>query len=85
MKFKVAALLFLFVAGWLTIAAQSSKPARFIAVTIDDLPVISTRRDIAARREITTKLLKHLTDEQVPAIGFVNETQLFPNGRRDAA
>ncbi|MGI8639430.1 MAG: polysaccharide deacetylase family protein [Pyrinomonadaceae bacterium] len=83
MKFKVIVLLFLSVAGLLTVKAQNSKPQRFIAITIDDLPVVSTRKDIAVRREITTRLLKHLTDAKVPAIGFVNEIQLFPNGKRD--
>jgi peptidoglycan/xylan/chitin deacetylase (PgdA/CDA1 family) len=64
---------------------NAQKTQRFIAVTIDDLPVISTRRDLAARQEITRKLLKHITKAKVPAIGFVNERQLFPNDKRDEA
>lgn len=56
---------------------------RSIAVTIDDLPVVSTRRDIANRQEITRKLLKHIKRANVPAIGFVNENKLYTDGRRD--
>lgn len=54
-----------------------------IAITIDDLPVVTTRADIQARREITKNLLKNLTDARVPAIGFVNENKLYTNGKRD--
>jgi len=85
MKFKIILLLVLLTANLPTVTAQIAKPQRFIAVTIDDLPVVSTRRDIAARREITTKILEHLNAAKVPAVGFVNETQLFPNGKRDEA
>jgi peptidoglycan/xylan/chitin deacetylase (PgdA/CDA1 family) len=56
---------------------------RTIAVTIDDLPVVSTRRMIENRREITKKLLSHIKKANVPAIGFVNENKLFVNGVRD--
>ena len=63
--------------------AQSSK--RTIAVTIDDLPVVSTRRDIENRREITRKLLSHVKKAKVPAIGFVNENKLYDGDRRDEA
>lgn len=58
---------------------------RTIAVTIDDLPVVSTRRDIKNRREITTKLLAHITKAKVPAIGFVNENKLYNGTERDEA
>jgi len=52
-------------------------------VTIDDLPVVSTRRTIENRTEITKKLLGHIKKAKVPAIGFVNENKLFVNGVRD--
>ncbi len=58
-------------------------PSRTIAVTIDDLPVVSTRRDIETRRQITKKLLAHITEAKVPAIGFVNENKLFDGDKRD--
>lgn len=56
---------------------------RTIAVTIDDLPVVSTRRDLANRQEITKKLLGHIKKAKVPAIGFVNENKLYNGDVRD--
>jgi peptidoglycan/xylan/chitin deacetylase (PgdA/CDA1 family) len=64
---------------------QAQKTQRFIAVTIDDLPVVSTRRDLKNRREITAKLLNHIRKAKVPAIGFVNENKLYANDLRDEA
>lgn len=58
---------------------------RFIAITIDDLPVVSTRKDIANRREITRKILGHIAKAKIPAIGFVNEGKLYSNGELDDA
>jgi len=62
---------------------QAQKTQRFIAVTIDDLPVVSTRADLKTRRQITKNLLAHLKKEKVPAIGFVNENKLYTDGKRD--
>jgi peptidoglycan/xylan/chitin deacetylase (PgdA/CDA1 family) len=56
---------------------------RQIAVTIDDLPVVSPRRDLKTRQEITNKLLKHIKKAKVPAIGFVNENKLYKDDKRD--
>jgi peptidoglycan/xylan/chitin deacetylase (PgdA/CDA1 family) len=67
------------------IAANAQSKQRFIAVTIDDLPVVSTRGDIETRRRITKNLLKHVTRAKVPAIGFVNEGKLYKDGQRDNA
>lgn len=58
-------------------------PKRSIAITIDDLPVVSTRRDLQNRREITKKLLGHIKKAKVPAIGFVNENKLYSGDKRD--
>ena len=33
---------------------------RSIAITIDDLPVVTTRQDLKSRQEITRKLLGHI-------------------------
>lgn len=66
-----------------SIMAAAQQQQRTVAVTIDDLPVVSTRRDIENRRQITKKLLGHVVKAKVPAIGFVNETQLFNGDRRD--
>lgn len=58
---------------------------RRVAVTIDDLPVVSTKSDIASRRTITDNLLRHIRRHKIPAIGFVNEGKLYIDGKRDAA
>ena len=60
-------------------------PKRLIAFTIDDLPVVSTRKDINNRREITKKILGHIKKAKIPAIGFVNEGKLYSNGKLDDA
>ena len=64
--------------------SDSSRPAtrREVAVTFDDLPVVGTR-DIAAQQEITRKLLRSITSNKVPAIGFVNENKLLDGGVQD--
>ena len=62
---------------------------REIAVSFDDLPIVSvTQLDAAARREITKKLLECIRSNNIPAIGFVNEYglygfQTFPAGAPD--
>ncbi len=84
MKINVICLLFL-VFCFSFFAQAQNKTQRFIAVTIDDLPVVSTRRDLKTRQEITKKLLKHITKAQIPAVGFVNEGKLYANDKRDEA
>lgn len=59
------------------IAAVSVLGQRTVVVTIDDLPVVSTRGDLKNRREITRKLLGHIGKAKIPAIGFVNENKLY--------
>lgn len=63
-----------------------SSAGREVAVTFDDLPVISvTRGDVNAHREITTRLLAGLAAHRVPAVGFVNEKKLLEGGIADPA
>jgi peptidoglycan/xylan/chitin deacetylase (PgdA/CDA1 family) len=81
MKFAVILFTLVFICSALFVQAQ--KPQRFVAVTIDDLPVVSTRRDLKTRQEITRKLLNHITKAKVPAIGFVNENKLYTDEKRD--
>ena len=52
-----------------------------IAVTIDDLPAVTTLRTLEARRDITKRLLGHIKKAKVPAIGFVNENKLYRDGK----
>ena len=60
--------------------AQSS---RRIAITIDDLPVVSTRIDLKNRQKITRKLLTQIRNERLPVIGFVNENKLYNGDKLD--
>ncbi len=55
---------------------------REVAVTFDDLP--ATHGDLPKMRNITTKLLKSITANKVPAIGFVNESKLYVYGQIDS-
>ena len=66
-----------------SLAVTAQTRHRTIAITIDDLPVVSTRTDIKNRQQITTKLLAHLKNANVPAIGFVNENKLYNGEKRD--
>ena len=67
-----------------TVASAQAAP-RFIAITIDDLPVITIQDGIGVRQAITKKLLTKITAAKVPAIGFVNENKLYTNGKLDDA
>lgn len=80
---KIIKLFFLLL---LAVSAEAQgKPSRFVAVTIDDLPVVSPRKDLKTRQEITRKLLAHIKKAKVPAIGFVNENKLYSQEKRDEA
>jgi len=60
----------------LTAAAQA--PSRQVAITFDDLPIAGVlRRDDAASRELTAKLLRAIGEHKVPVVGFVNEDKLL--------
>lgn len=65
----------------LSVTAQNA--VRTIAVTIDDLPAVTTQRGIEARRDITKRLLAHIKKAKVPAIGFVNENKIYAGDRRN--
>src|SRR5687767_6154662 len=82
MSTRAVSLLSLFLFAFPAIAQT---PKRTIAVTIDDLPVVSTRGDLKNRRQITKNLLAHIKKAKVPAIGFVNENTLYTDGKRDEA
>jgi peptidoglycan/xylan/chitin deacetylase (PgdA/CDA1 family) len=53
-----------------------------IAITFDDLPVVTAGRDPLARQQrITRDLLAHLTKRRLPAVGFVNGEKLLVDGK----
>jgi peptidoglycan/xylan/chitin deacetylase (PgdA/CDA1 family) len=71
-----------------TALAAAPPPSRRVAVTIDDLPGPPgsvLRGDLGAFQAMTAKLLAALKASGTPAIGFVNEGKLAPNGEREAA
>ena len=66
-------------------ATAAPAPNRQVAITIDDLPAgMSDATPVAAISEMTAKLLGTLRDQNVPAIGFVNEKKLYKPGEVDA-
>ena len=67
-----------------SLIAQSTKPDRQVAVTIDDLPAgMADRLPAADITALTTKLLTTLRDQKIPVVGFVNEKKLYKAGEVD--
>lgn len=59
-------------------ASRKATPTREMAITFDDLPLgYASDRSYEMQREVTGKLLAHLAEHGVPAIGFVNEEKLY--------
>lgn len=77
MKFFLSLAILAFL-GFSALAQQ-----RTVAVTIDDLPVVSTRSTLKDKQEITRNLLGHIKKAEVPAIGFVNENKLYAGEKLD--
>jgi peptidoglycan/xylan/chitin deacetylase (PgdA/CDA1 family) len=76
--------LVLLLPGISSVSAQETAVFRAVAVTIDDLPAVRSGGDLETIREITDKLLSHLTDSETPATGFVNEIKLNVPGEVQA-
>lgn len=61
----------------LCLALSANADGLKVAITVDDLPIGPPgKHSMAQQQLITTQLLKVLTEHQVPAIGFVNESKL---------
>ena len=61
-------------------------PARRVAVTFDDLPVVSRAFASAADHgRITREIVSAIRSHHVPAIGFVNEGKMYRGGVLDRA
>ena len=67
----------------LAVGVFSQSPQRYVAITFDDLPVVSLEDNQSVRLEITQKLVGKISQAKVPAIGFVNEGKLYTEGKRD--
>jgi peptidoglycan/xylan/chitin deacetylase (PgdA/CDA1 family) len=75
-KLRYLAFLLLFFS--LSLTAQSTKPDRQVAVTIDDLPGgMADKLPAGDLTAMTAKLLATLHDQNVPVVGFVNERKLY--------
>ena len=60
------------------LAYSQDQIERRVAVTFDDLPIAgSVDKDKKTRRRMTLNLLASLAGRDIPAIGFVNEIQLY--------
>lgn len=60
----------------LSLYGQSTKK---IAFTIDDLPMAALEQDDSLLLAMNRDLISHLSEYDVPAIGFVNERKLYDN------
>ena len=85
MKSRPSLLMILFISSFIApIHAQTPKPDRQVAVTIDDLPAgMADRLPAADITAMTTKLLTTLRDQKIPVVGFVNEKKLYKTGEVD--
>ena len=62
----------------------AAPPDRQVAVTFDDLPAGNAYNMSAADiTQMTTKLLAALRQQNIPAVGFVNEKKLYRTGEVD--
>jgi peptidoglycan/xylan/chitin deacetylase (PgdA/CDA1 family) len=68
-----------------TVFEHQARGRREVAITFDDLPLQPPIRDPVAINMITRKLLGRLVANGVSAVGFVNEGELYENGRADEA
>ena len=76
-----AALAVLFLAA---VCFAAPQPDRQVAITIDDLPAGAAYNMSGTEiTDMTSRLLKILRDQKVPAVGFVNEKKLYKLGEVD--
>ena len=57
---------------WMACSATAAE----IAVTFDDLPLVTSGDPIARQQRLTRELLAHLTSRKIPAVGLVNTSKL---------
>ena len=70
------------------VSAQSRNPNvnvhREVAITFDDLPSAYGNDDLKRMSDVTKHLLQNIKSNNVPAIGFVNESKLHRRGEMNA-
>ena len=67
---------------FISLARKAQQEVRAICVSIDDLPANSIDPSDERFSYITSHLLETFDKYKVPAIGFVNEGKLYPQGQR---
>jgi peptidoglycan/xylan/chitin deacetylase (PgdA/CDA1 family) len=60
----------------LMLLIASGATASEIAVTFDDLPIVTSSDPIAVQQRVTRDLLAHLTSRKIPVVGLVNTRKL---------
>ena len=66
------------------VALDAQTPARRVAITIDDGPVVNEMTDLGNFQRVTNGLVGSFQVEKVPVTIFINERQLNVPGQRDA-
>ena len=66
--------------GWQVVSAQNKS----IALTIDDLPLNGPAIETKKLQKMTTRLLTVIKTNQIPLVGFVNESLLYAPDEADA-
>lgn len=61
------------------ITTQATPTKRQVAFTFDDLPQQGQQEAIKPLKEMTRKLIDQISENKIPAIGFVNESKLYQN------
>src|SRR5436305_11803455 len=85
MRRKIVTLAAIFGCLVLCAADGFSQPtaSREIALTIDDLPLNGPDTSLSRMRTMTVKLVDSMRKNNVPVVGFVNESRLFNAGETD--
>ena len=64
-----------------TVSPAQAQEQKQVAITFDDLPVVSTVHTDEGWAEITAKLLGTMKRNKLPVVGFVNEGKLYSNDK----
>lgn len=79
MRFAIQLMMALFL---FLVQSNTFGQSKQICITIDDLPVVNYGvLDSATQIKLTERLLGALINDNIPAIGFVNEGKLYDQGR----
>ncbi|HYK38533.1 MAG TPA: polysaccharide deacetylase family protein [Candidatus Eremiobacteraceae bacterium] len=69
---------FIFVLILAPLASAQTRPDRRVAITMDDLPASAAQSMSALElTDMTTRIVATFKEQQIPAVGFVNENKLY--------